>query len=65
MKKLRESKGIKANFVASKLGISRDRLVRIEKGLVTLPTEFIPTLAELYGVSNDEIIKMRLDEWKK
>lgn len=65
MKQLRESKGIKANFVASKLGISRDRLARIEKGSVTLPTEFIPILAELYGVSNDEIIKRRVEEWKK
>jgi len=65
MKQLRKSKGITATFVANQLGISRDRLARIENGEVTLPTEFIPTLAELYGVSNEEIIKRRIKEWKK
>ncbi|MEG0133815.1 MAG: helix-turn-helix transcriptional regulator [Clostridium sp.] len=65
MKELRKNKGITASFVAEKLSISRDRLARIESGQVMLPTEFVPLLAKLYGVTNDEIIERRIKEWKK
>lgn len=65
MKELRKNKGITATFVAKQLGISRDRLNRIENGAVSLPTEFIPILSNLYGVTSDEIIRRRVKEWKK
>ena len=64
MKELRRSKGITATFVAKKLGISRDRLSRIENGDSSLPAEFIPVLSYLYGVTPDEIIERRVEEWK-
>ncbi|MDU5111668.1 MAG: helix-turn-helix transcriptional regulator [Clostridium sp.] len=65
MEELRTSKGITAIFVAKKLRISRDRLKRIENGDVSLPVEFVPILANLYGVTFDEIIERRIKEWKK
>jgi len=65
LKELRIGKGITQTFVAGKLDISRDRMGRIENGEVTLPTEFIPVLAELYGVNFNDIIDWRVKEWKK
>jgi len=65
LEELRTSKGITATFVAKKLKISRDRLRRIENGEVYLPTEFIPILSTLYGVTNNKIIERRIKEWKK
>ena len=64
MKELRTSKGISVSFVAKKLGISRNRLYKIENGETTLPAEFIPVLSYLYGVTPDEIIERRVEEWK-
>jgi len=61
---LRESKGIPASFVAKKLGTTRERLKRIEDGDVTLPTEFIPVLCDLYGISCEELVNRRVEEWK-
>ncbi|NFN09376.1 helix-turn-helix transcriptional regulator [Clostridium botulinum] len=65
LKKLRISKGITSTFVAKKLKISRDRLRRIEKNEAMLPTEFIPILSELYGVTWKKIISWRVNEWEK
>ncbi|ADL49954.1 helix-turn-helix domain-containing protein [Clostridium cellulovorans] len=65
LKELRINKGITCTFVAKKLKISRDRLRRIEEGEVMLPAEFVPVLAELYGVTYEELINRRAQEWKK
>lgn len=65
LKELRKNKGITSTFVANKLSISRERLKRIEDGKVTLPAEFIPTLAGLYNVSYEKIIDGRVAEWTK
>lgn len=57
LKELRENKGIRKNFIAGKLQISRGRLDRIEDGRVELPARLVPTLSKLYGVSEAEIMK--------
>lgn len=56
LKEIREKKGIKKNFIAKKLKISRDRLDRIEDGKADLPARLIPVLSEIYGVSEIVII---------
>lgn len=62
---LRTNKGITSTFVAQKLGISRDRLKRIEENKAMLPAEFVPILADLYGISCKTIIEERAAEWIK
>lgn len=57
LKELRKNKGITSVFVSKKLGISRDRLRRIEQGVSELPVDFIPQMSNLYGVSKDEIFE--------
>lgn len=65
LRELRINKGITQTSVADKLKISRDRMGRIEKGDATLPTEFIPVLADLYNVNYNDIIDWRTKEWEK
>lgn len=54
---IRINKGIKQIFVANKLGISRHTFSRIEQGEIELPAKYVPILADLYGMSYEEIIK--------
>lgn len=57
LKELRKNKGISSVFIAKKLGISRDRLRRIENGISELPLDFVPEMSNMYGVTRDEIIE--------
>lgn len=58
---LRKKKRFTQTFIAEKLGISRDRLARIESGKVDLPARFIPILAETYEVDEREIINICME----
>lgn len=58
---LRKKKRFTQTFIAKKLGISRDRLARIESGKVDLPARFIPILAEIYEVDETEIINICME----
>lgn len=64
LKELRTSNGITSSFIAKKLGISRDRLRRIENNKAMLPAEFIPILSNIYGVSYKQMIDRRVEEWR-
>lgn len=62
LKQLRKSKYISLTGVAKELKLNRERLYRIEEGTSYLPAIFIPVLANLYGVSNDEIIQAHMED---
>ena len=55
-KEIRESKGIKSNYVSEKLGYkSPSSLSDIEKGRRRLDANLVPVLAEALGVSIEDL----------
>ncbi|MDU4882963.1 helix-turn-helix transcriptional regulator [uncultured Clostridium sp.] len=57
LRELRKNRGISSVFIAKNLGISRDRLRRIENGISELPVDFLPKMSTMYGVTSDEVIE--------
>lgn len=62
MKQVRELSGcrkrskLSQEAVAEKLGVSRQTLSRWERGETEIPAQYLPKLAELYGVSVNELL---------
>lgn len=52
---LRESQNITQESVAEKLGMSRQRYARIEKGINDISYDFILKVSTVLGVNSDEI----------
>ena len=63
MKQVRELSGcrkrskLSQEAVAEKLGVSRQTLSRWERGETEIPAQYLPKLAELYGVSINELLE--------
>lgn len=55
LKRLREERGLKQNFVAGKLGITQNYYSQIENGHRPPQVEHLLKLRELFNVSLDEI----------
>lgn len=57
IKELRESKGIKATFVAQKIGISQPLLSMIEREKCNPPFDSLIPISDFFGVSLDYLLK--------
>ena len=56
LKKLREQLKLTQEEVGSKLGIGRDAIIRIEKGIRKVSVEELDMFSKLYGVSAEDIL---------
>jgi transcriptional regulator with XRE-family HTH domain len=54
--KLRKEQGLSQQSVADKLGIAQQSYAHYEVGRVRMPLWMLPRLAQLFGVSADELI---------
>ena len=54
--KLRKEQGLSQQSVADKLGIAQQSYAHYEVGRVRMPLWVLPRLAQLFGVSADELI---------
>lgn len=57
IKELRESRGIKATFVAQKIGISQPLLSMIEREKCNPPFDSLIPMSDFFGVSIDYLVK--------
>jgi transcriptional regulator with XRE-family HTH domain len=55
IKKIRESKGIKAKFVAKEIGLSITRYSLLENGKISITTERLEKIAPILGVEKAEM----------
>jgi transcriptional regulator with XRE-family HTH domain len=55
IKKIRESRGIKAKFVAKKIGLSITRYSQLENGKIPITTERLEMIAPILGVEKSEM----------
>lgn len=62
IKEIRESKGLKAKFVAEFLGLSSAQYCDLEKGRKKLTAELIRGIADVLGVSTDDILRPYVSE---
>ena len=60
LKRLRDEKGLKREFVAEKLGISPDHLNNLERGQTPLRLMQIKTLSEVYQVDFGKMAEIAL-----
>jgi transcriptional regulator with XRE-family HTH domain len=54
--KLRKEQGLSQQSVADKLGIAQQSYAHYEVGRVRMPLWMLPQIAQLFGVSTDELI---------
>ncbi len=59
---LRESRGLKAKFVAQKIGISPVQYSALEHGRKKLTADLVPKLADVFGLSADDILRPQVGE---
>lgn len=59
---LRKSKGVKATFIADKIGISYSGLWKIENGMQTVRADHLHLIASILGVSVDYFFDSQLDK---
>lgn len=57
IKELRKAKGIKANFVAEKVGLSPAMLSAIEREKCNATVQQLVALADFFGVSLDYLVR--------
>lgn len=62
IKELRESRGIKATFVAQKIGISQPLLSMIEREKCNPPFNSLIPMSDFFGVSIDYLVKGESNE---
>lgn len=55
IRSLRESKGLIQEQVAEKMNCTRQKYARIEKGLIDISYASIATIAEILGITTEEI----------
>lgn len=68
LKKLRTEKHISLAGVAGDIGINRNTLSKIEKGMSDLPARCLDKLSYLYGMSIEDIIMLHnkdIEEYRK
>lgn len=56
VKKIREGSGLKAKFVAGKIGLSPSEYSAIENGRRRLTAELVVKIAQVLGVTPDDIL---------
>lgn len=56
LKELREAAGLKQPYVARKLYVSQNAVSQWERGANGIASKFVPKLAKLYHVTDEEII---------
>jgi transcriptional regulator with XRE-family HTH domain len=54
---LREGRGLKAKFVAERLGLTPAQYCDLEKGRKRLTAELAAGLADLFGITTDVILR--------
>ncbi|MGM9790754.1 MAG: helix-turn-helix transcriptional regulator [Candidatus Cryptobacteroides sp.] len=54
--RIRTEKGLSQDEMARKLGVVRNTYRKIEKGDIRLLSEHIPAIAEVFGVSEEELV---------
>ena len=59
LKEARKQSGLKANFIADKIGVSRRMLYYYENGKNTIPHEKLKQLAKMYGVKISNLSILR------
>ncbi len=57
IREIREQKGYTQEFVSQKLGISRQKLARIENGINDISYETILKLSDIFSVDTSEITR--------
>jgi transcriptional regulator with XRE-family HTH domain len=55
VQQIRESKGIKAKFIAKEIGISATRYSQLENGKIPITTERLEQIADILGVSKSQM----------
>lgn len=65
LKELRKQSGKTAAEVAAALGVTYWALTKYESGIRSISIENVLTLAELYGVSEREVIEAQLESVKE
>lgn len=55
LKRIRESKGLKQNYVAEKLGISANYYTQIENGARNIQVHHLPLLKDILNIKIDEL----------
>ena len=58
LKRLRKERNLTQNQLADALNVSQSTIASWEKGTRQPTTDFIPTLAEFYGISIDRLLGM-------
>ena len=58
LKKLRKDRGLTQTQLADALNVSQSTIASWENGTRQPTTDFLPTLAEFYGISTDKILGM-------
>ena len=59
---LRNKKGLTEEEVAKKLGVTKQTVIKWEKGEKTLEFDQIMPICELYGIKSDELLKESVEE---
>lgn len=64
IKSLRESEGLTQEQIAEKMGCTRQKYARIEKGLIDISFANISIIAQILGVKTEEITSVVKDSSK-
>lgn len=62
IKEIRESKGLKAKFIAESLGLSSVQYCDLERGRKKLTAELVRGVADILGVATDDILRSHVSE---
>ncbi|MZP30789.1 helix-turn-helix domain-containing protein [Heliobacterium undosum] len=62
VRELRVMKGLKAKFVASKIGVSPSMYCDMEKERRRIDASILAKIADVFGVSADELLRPRVRE---
>lgn len=56
---LRKERGMTQGQLAEPLGVSQQHMASFEKGIRKLPASMLPLLAQLFGISVDELVGVK------
>jgi transcriptional regulator with XRE-family HTH domain len=63
--KLRKAKSMTQGQLCEYLGISQQHMASFEKGIRKVPASMLPILAQLFGISADELVGLKDPEAKR